>query len=187
MVYGAADTARPSVVEGNVVIGSRGSSGIVVGGGPAVVRNNVTLDNGVAGIGLQDYRKRGLLRGVVVAHNTVYRNGMAGIQLPVQGSLEAVVANNAVTARAGTPAWPAPRPGVTLAGNVDCSAGECFVRPEAGDFSPLPGGPLGPGNPRTEAEPWTPREDFFGVRRGVAPIPGALERAAGPIPLGIKP
>ena len=187
MVYGAADTGRRSVVERNLVVGSRSSSGIVVGGGPALARNNVTLDNAVAGIGLEDYRKRGLLRGVVVVHNTVYRNGKAGILLPENGLVEAAILNNAVTAREGTPAFPAARVGVTLAGNVDCSTAACFVRPEARDFSPLSGSPLGRGTSAAEVGPWTPHEDFFRVQRSAAPTPGAVERAAGPIPMGIKP
>jgi hypothetical protein len=33
---------------------------------PAIVRNNISASNERAGIGLDDYRKRGLLRGIVV-------------------------------------------------------------------------------------------------------------------------
>jgi len=46
MVYGARDPSAPSLVERNFVMGSRESSGIVVGGGPAYVRNNVSIPNG---------------------------------------------------------------------------------------------------------------------------------------------
>ncbi|MBI2527072.1 MAG: right-handed parallel beta-helix repeat-containing protein [Candidatus Rokubacteria bacterium] len=187
MVYGAGEARGPSLVERNLVMGSRSSSGIVVGGGPAVVRNNIAVGNAVAGIGLEDFRGRGWLRGVVVAHNTIYANGAAGIQLPSNGPLEVVIVNNAVNARAGTPALPLQRTGVTLAGNVDCSVTACFARPEAGDFSPLAGSALGHGTAGAGTRLLQPGDDFFGVRRGVAPIPGAIERAAGPVPLGIKP
>ena len=57
---------------------------------------------------------------------------------------------------------------------------------EARDFSPFPGSPLiGPGV--LQVEPWFPKDDFFGTRRGLLPTVGAIERPSGPIPLGIKP
>ncbi|HUG35824.1 MAG TPA: right-handed parallel beta-helix repeat-containing protein, partial [Candidatus Limnocylindrales bacterium] len=142
MVYGATDGRRASVVERNLVIGSRQSAGIVVGGGPAVVRNNIVVDNATAGIALEDYRKRGLLRGVRVLHNTAYRNGGPGILLPDAGPLEAIIANNAVAARAGIVALPGPRAGAVLEGNVDCSAANCFAAPDERDFSPVAGSPV---------------------------------------------
>ena len=187
MVYGAAAPGRPSLVERNLVVGSRNSSGILVGGGPAVVRNNLSLDNGVAGIGLQDYRRRGLLRGVVVVHNTVHGNGEAGILLPAHGLLGAVVVNNAIAGRVGTPVLHPQRPGMVVMGNVDCSAAACFVRPDARDFSPLPLGLLRQGAGGSAALPWVPPEDFFGSRRSVPPTTGAVERGSGPVFMGIKP
>jgi hypothetical protein len=33
-------------------------SGIVVGGGSAIIRNNVTVSNDQAGIAIEDYKKR---------------------------------------------------------------------------------------------------------------------------------
>lgn len=82
MVYGAADDTKPSIIERNYIAGSRTSSGIVVGGGPAIVRHNVAKSNAEAGIALLDYGKRGLLRGLVVAHNSVDGNGKGAILAP---------------------------------------------------------------------------------------------------------
>ncbi len=74
MVYGARDEGRTSIVEHNFVSGSRTSSGIVVGGGPAIVRFNVAKNNADAGVALEDYNRRGLLRGLVVARNSADGN-----------------------------------------------------------------------------------------------------------------
>jgi hypothetical protein len=170
------------VVERNFVAGSHRSSGIVVGGGPALVRNNIAVGSAEAGIALEDYRKRGLLRGVVVVHNTVVGNG-GGIGVPSSGPLDALVINNAVQVRAGAPVLPPARPGVELAGNVDCTGAACFANPDARDFSPAPGSPLaGPGVERQT--PWFPAADFFGARRSARPSAGAVERAAGAVLLG---
>src|SRR6185295_6438754 len=96
MVYGSQDLVATSVVERNFVRGSRTSSGIVVGGGPVMVRNNVSGWNFEAGIGLENYGGRGLLRAIVAMHNTVYANMSGGIMTPERGSLEAALVNNAV-------------------------------------------------------------------------------------------
>lgn len=78
MVYGSRDLLSRSVVERNLVMGSQTSAGIVVGGGPAAIRNNISLMNYGAGIELEDYHARGLLRSLVVSHNTLYRNAGGG-------------------------------------------------------------------------------------------------------------
>ncbi|HEX7785977.1 MAG TPA: right-handed parallel beta-helix repeat-containing protein [Methylomirabilota bacterium] len=181
MVYGARDGLSSMVVERNVVMGSRTSSGIVIGGGPATVRNNVVLLNRDAGIGLEDYGGRGLLRAIVVAHNTVYKNTGAGILVPEERPLrDIVIRSNAVQARAGTAALPAPRSGIDLMGNVDCTWAPCFVDPDRLDFSPLTGSLLSvPGSMRPG--PWLPPDDLFGVPRGPLPTVGAVERRARPI------
>lgn len=82
MVYGAADDDKPTMIERNYVAGSRTSSGIVVGGGPAIVRHNIAKGNAEGGIALLDYGKRGLLRGLVLAHNTIDGNGKAPLLAP---------------------------------------------------------------------------------------------------------
>jgi hypothetical protein len=183
MVYGAQDGLSASVVERNVIMGSRESAGIVVGGGPAIVRNNIAALNAQGGISLQDYANRGLLSGIVVAHNTLYANGAAGIRVPETGLLQAIVLNNAVHALPGVQALPDAQPGLDLAGNADCGGLACFADPEGLDFSPLVGAPL-LGLGAVHGEAWTAREDFFGRPRGPIPTVGAVERAgSGPVTL----
>jgi len=182
MVYGSRDLVTVSVVERNVTTGSRTSSGIVLGGGPAIVRNNVTASNAEAGIGLEDYQRRGLLRGIVVANNSVYQNRDGGIAVADTGGHEVAILNNAVHARSGVPALPPPRSGLRLAGNVNCTWAQCFANPDAMDFSPFPGSLLvGPGVIGLSVS--LPKEDFFGVRRAVPPTVGAIERPSGPLRL----
>ncbi|MCI0548819.1 MAG: right-handed parallel beta-helix repeat-containing protein [Candidatus Rokubacteria bacterium] len=185
MVYGARDPAAVSVVERNFTMGSQHSAGIVVGGGPARVRNNVSVGNREAGIMIENYGRRGLLRGVVVAYNTVAGNGAGGITAPDNGIGDVAIAGNAVQARPGTPAWPGPAPGLRLAGNVECGPA-CFVSPETRDFSPAPGSIL-VGAAAGAAEPLAPADDFFGAPRGHPATAGAVEGRRGPVPLGIKP
>ena len=187
MFYGATDLGgRPSLVEGNVVVGSQRSSGIVLGGGPILVRNNIALGNTMAGIGIEDYGRRGLLRGVVVAHNTVYRNGVAGIMVPPTGLVDVTLVNNPAQGKPGAPALPEPQAGLRLLGNVDCSGLACFVDGENRDFSPMPGGPLST-SAAVPVGPWVPTQDFFGAPRGTPPTVGAVEHVQGPVRLAPRP
>jgi hypothetical protein len=186
MVYGSRDLVTMNVVERNFVRRSRTSSGIVVGGGPAVVRNNVSGWNLEAGVGLENYGRRGLLRGIAVTHNTVYANGEGGITVPSSGPLDAALHNNAGQARGATPVFPAARPGLRLIGNLDCRWLQCFADPEALDFSPLAGSLLrGLSVPR--AQDGVPADDFFGARRGIPPTIGAIEGPGRPIQLDGRP
>ncbi len=181
MIYGAQELGSVSIVERNFVAGSRTSSAILIGGGPAVVRNNVTIGSAQGGIGLENYGRRGLLRGIVIMHNTVYRSDEGGILVPGQGRVEAIIVNNAVHAPPGRPAFPRGRIGILSLGNVDCTWLPCFMDPDQRDFSPLAIGPA-----TLPGEEWTPPDDYFGRRRGPVPTVGAIEQLAGPIPLGIK-
>jgi parallel beta helix pectate lyase-like protein len=176
MVYGSTDTTQVSLVERNFVAGSRTSSAIVIGGGPAIVRNNIALASAEAGIGLEDYGRRGLLRGIVVVHNTVYDNAQGGIVVPSTAPLEVRILNNAVHTRPGTPALPSRHDGTESSGNVDCTTRPCFRDPSLRDFSPLR---LPPG--ATLRDSWAPTDDYFGARRGAPPVPGAIEAPAGPV------
>jgi hypothetical protein len=185
MVYGSRNLVATSVVERNFTRGSRTSSGIVVGGGPVLLRNNISMGNFDAGIGLENYGRRGLLRRIVVAHNTVFGNRQSGISVPDQGPVEALIINNAVHARAGTPTLPVTRSGLRLAGNVDCSLALCFANAEGLDFSPFPGSLLFgmAASPPSES---SPVDDFSGFRRRMPPAIGAVEAPSGPIRPGIK-
>jgi hypothetical protein len=149
----------------------------VVGGGPAIVRNNVTVNSADSGIGLEDYGRRGLLRGIVVIHNTASGNLQGGISIPAKGRVEARVVNNLVQARRGTSALPPGRVGVLALGNAVCTAGTCFLDPLGGDFSPLAAVPG-----LAVSEPWTPVEDFFRRPRRAPPTAGAIEPLASPTP-----
>ena len=82
MIYGALDRGRVSHVEDNVVRGSRRSSGIVIGGGPVVVRGNVAIGHAHAGITIEDYGDRGLLRDIEVTDNTLQGNRRRGVWQP---------------------------------------------------------------------------------------------------------
>jgi hypothetical protein len=178
MVYGSRDLVNVSLVERNVTMRSRTSSGIVLGGGPATVRNNVTASNAEAGIALEDYQRRGLLRGIVVANNSVYQNEVGGMAVPGAGLRDVAMINNAVHARGGTPALPTLRSGLRLAGNVNCTWVQCFANPIGMDFSPFPGSMLvGAGIVGLSVS--LPSEDFFGARRAVPPTAGAIERPSG--------
>jgi hypothetical protein len=183
MIFGAQDLTTSSLVERNVTIGSRGSSGIVLGGGPAVVRNNIAASNEEGGIALEDYKQRGLLRAIVVVGNTVYANRLGGITVPAEGGLSSVfMVNNAASGGPGTKPFPEARVGLRLGGNIDCTAMPCFTNPLLHDFSPSAASFLrSAGVPWLE--PWMPREDYFGVSRGSPPTVGAIERAAKPLAL----
>lgn len=174
MVYGSRDLGTVSVVERNFIRGSRTSSGILIGGGPVLVRNNISGWNAEGGIGIENYGRRALLRGLAISHNTVYGNGEGGITIPSSGLLEASLQNNAAQTRGGTVAFPAARAGLRLAGNLDCTWLQCFTDPENLDFSPAAGSLLRLfGGPR--GQDVAPRDDFFGTPRGVPAVIGAVE------------
>src|SRR4029077_10515016 len=164
----------------NFVRGSRTSSGIVVGGGPAIVRNNVAGWNFEGGIGLENYKQRGLLRAITVAHNTVYANREGGIMVPGSGPVEAALLNNAACAGPAAPRLRGPRAGLRLLGNLDCSWMACFANPEGIDCSPFAGSLL-TGLGVAGALEGTPPDDYFGVAPRSPPTIGAVERPAGPI------
>lgn len=185
MVYGATVSGKVSVVERNVVSGSRHSAGIVVGGGPAILRNNVVMGNVEGGIRVEDYGQRRLLRTITIAHNTVYDNGSGGIVLRDPAAVhETRIVNNAVQPRSGTHPFPGPSNGVLSQGNLECGSG-CFRNPGERDFSPRRDARLHRAG-IVHAEDWMPRDDFTGRPRGEKPTVGAIEDEAPPIPLGFK-
>lgn len=185
MVYGALDPTKRSVVERNFVSGSRRSSGILIGGGPAIVRNNVVMHNFEGGITLQDYGNRGLLRQITVANNTSYRNANGEFVVPAQAKLsDSIFAHNAAAAE-GKPALPRSQDGLKLVQNVDCSTIACFADPAALDFSPLAGSVLDRRSRANAAD--MPADDFFGRSRNGSATAGAVAFPGPPIILGIKP
>ena len=188
MVYGATRAEAPILVERNVLAGSRGSAGLLIGGGPVIARNNLLLRNQEGGIALHDYAHRGLLREVVVVYNTAFANEGPGLAVPATGLGDGVVlAGNALHWRPGQPAVrvaPEAR-GALVADNVECTA-SCFVAAEAWNFAPGAGSPL-LGRPSVAAGPWVPANDLLLAPRGLRPALGALERDAGPLPSAWRP
>lgn len=80
MVYGAekSNPENANTVRNNIVIGSRNDAGIVVGGGPSHVFDNLILGCH-GGIEFMNYGGRNLLAGVVIRSNTVVCNRHYGI------------------------------------------------------------------------------------------------------------
>ncbi len=179
MVYGSGDSeAKSSVVAGNYVQRSATDGGIVLGGGPVVVRNNVAVDNAKAGIVAQDYQNRGLQHGVLLIHNTLYNNLDGGITaenwLANKGN---VLANNLI---AGSPEHKPINARNAVAetrGNIFCpNAAECLIRTNRApyDLRLKPDGPhLEKGGNNNSA--WSPETDFLGIPRQAPTAPGAFE------------
>jgi len=186
MVFGSQDLTTANLIERNVTIGSRHSGGIVIGGGPVIVRNNIAVSNDEGGITLEDYKKRGLLRGIIVVNNTGYGNRLGGVTVPESGVSDVIVANNAADAGTAPKAFPGPLAGLRLRGNVDCSLLLCFANPTLYDFSPNAAGFLRAAGVSL-GEAWMPREDYFGARRTDPPTVGAIERPARALTLTPRP
>ncbi len=189
-VYGSNRGDPPSVVERNYVEGAVNDAGINVGGGPAIVRNNIVVGNGYNGIWAQDYGGRGLQQNVWIVANTVLNNQTGGIKVSNWlASAGNVLAFNAIAPLGATPALSPPAPVAdTLLGNMTCSpAAVCFDQPGAApyDLWPIAAGPL-IGAAGSGAEAWRVADDFQCAPRGSAADTGAMQRTSpgnGP-PLG---
>jgi len=185
MIYGSTDTTQSSIVERNFATGSRTSSGILIGGGPARVQNNITSFNSEGGVALQDYANRGLLRNIIVANNTSFRNSRGEFLTPPSGKLsDVLLVKNVGVAVEGQRTFPGIRSGMTLRQNIDCTHAECFADPSAANFSPLSSSPLMTDGTLSDVD--LPRDDYLGRPRGPAVKAGALEFAAPSLKLGIK-
>jgi len=178
MVYGGHDTSTESLIERNFVSGSRTSSGIVIGGGPAIVRNNIALFSAVSGIGLEDYGQRGLLRHIQLGFNSVYGNKMGGITAP-QGKVADTLLVGNVGWNDSTPSvFPPEQSGLSKSDNISCEQA-CFADPANFDFSPVFGSTLDRHAVTFQAE-WLPEVDFFGNPRKSPPRAGAVESVGQP-------
>jgi hypothetical protein len=185
MIYGSYDPSKLSMIERNYVSSSRNSAGIVIAGGPAVVQNNIALKNARAGIKIEDYQQRGLVRGIVITHNTAVDNARGAIAVPEKGRVEAVVINNAATARDDEKLFPAARAGMEIRGNMDCTHADCFADPNANNYSPRTDSPLRR-EIKTDNGRFIPSKDFFEIERGYFPTIGAIQKTTGPVVVGIK-
>jgi hypothetical protein len=185
MVYGAHDRNAVSLIERNFVQGSMNAAGIVIGGGPVRVHNNISIANANGGIQLHDYGKRGLLRDVIVQHNTLFENEHSAVVLANTDKAEAEIAFNAVVSNRNKAALPETREGLVLKHNRDCSHAICFAHPDQRDFTPADSSIL-LASPDGQDFPTYPKEDFFGRSRGPRRVVGAVEPGGGPVHLGIK-
>ncbi|HRE51907.1 MAG TPA: right-handed parallel beta-helix repeat-containing protein [Flavitalea sp.] len=100
MVYGATDPdpANANIVKNNIVVGSRRDGGIVVGGGPSEVRNNLLIGCN-AGVAIENYAGRGLLNNIIITGNTAVLSKRYNIALGSAPS--ATVQRNVSIALAG--------------------------------------------------------------------------------------
>lgn len=180
-IYGSSDPSRVTVVEANLVIGSRTSGALEVGGGPVLVRNNLVVAGTGGGIVSYDYGGRGLVSGIHLLGNTAVGDGAFSVSGWTPGQdLE-------MTSNAADRPMPTAVDGIPMAGNVACAdAQACWMDAANLDFWPVAGGPLldGGGSPQ---DAHTLDEDFCGQARTAPPDAGALERTGdgGPGPLPV--
>jgi hypothetical protein len=185
MVYGSLDDGRRSVIERNFVTGSRQSSGILIGGGPALARNNIAAHNFAGGIRLQDYGNRGLLRKIIVVNNTSYRNGKDEFVVPADVKVsQTLFALNAATTTEGGQAFPKRRSGLDLRQNVACTLKRCFSDASSLNFSPVTASVIS--SVRRVDDAQTPQDDYFGRSRIGRLTAGAIGIPGPSIRLGIK-
>jgi hypothetical protein len=175
-IYGSADLSRVSIVEGNVVIGSREAGTLEIGGGPVIVRNNIVIGGSSAAILVYDYGGQGNVHGIHVLGNTAI--GDAGPAIAIGSSWVAgadlELSDNAAWQMAGSgPAVPAPVAGTTMVGNVECTdPATCFVDAAGWDVWPSAGAMLMGATPDAADELTV---DFCGQPRAMPPTAGAFE------------
>src|SRR5690606_20536980 len=118
-IYGSVDLTRVSVVERNLIIGSRTAGTLEIGGGPALVRNNIVVGGAVAGLYVYDYQDRGLVRAIHVVGNTVVGDDGPAIRLSdwSEGKGLELTGNAAWQQQGPGPAVPAPIAGVAMTAN----------------------------------------------------------------------
>ena len=178
MVYGThQEEFEPSVIDGNLVVGSRTSGAILVGGGPAVVTNNVVGSADTHGLHIYRHGEGAAHEGTYVAHNTVLEGDGSAIQVSdwPEDSNNALV-NNAIAPGSHSDIGGSPEGQVE--GNVTCDdPQECFYAPDESPFSvaPLQEGPLADAAPLDDDR--YPEVDFMGNQRGDSPFAGALDAA----------
>ena len=179
MIYGSDQISlKESLIERNFVSGSRTSSAIVIGGGPAIVRNNIALYSVQSGIGLENYGRRGLLRQIIVGFNSVYGNKTGGITAPQTSVSDTFLIGNVGWNDSEAAVFPSDQSGIWQSDNLNCDQ-RCFANPGDLDFLPVPGSPLDRHRVRFSAA-WLPKVDFFGKPRNSPPRAGAVESIGRP-------
>lgn len=173
-IYGSSDGSVYTTVEQNLVFG--GASGAIeIGGGPAIVRNNIVVGSTGGGIVSYDYGGRGLVRAVKIIGNTAIGEGAAAFSISgwTQGA-DLDLQDNAGLQRGNGVALPASIPGIPMEGNVECGPA-CFVDEASLDLWPAEGGGLIDMGVTPSAALVT---DFCGQPRSGAPDVGAFEWVA---------
>ncbi len=167
-VYGSEDVTEVTVVEGNYVVGSTNDGTLEIGGGPAVVRNNIVVGGTGGGIYAYDYGGRGLQREVQILGNSVI--GTAGQAIRVSAWVAdrgLVIANNAAWQQSGYgPALPSPAPGIDMTSNIECDDA-CWLDTANGDYTPA--------NLGTGTSGYDMAADFCGETRADPPLQGAID------------
>lgn len=76
MVYGSEDPepGDASLIERNIIVGSRENAGLIVGAGPATVRNNIVLGCEAGGIQVFNYNQWNMLEGIEITGNVAAMN-----------------------------------------------------------------------------------------------------------------
>lgn len=178
MVYGNADPAGPvSIIEGNYVHRSASDGGIVIGGGPAIVRNNVLVGHGKGGIVAQDYQGRGLQHNIQIVHNTLVDNLVTGIVtenwIANRGN---VIANNFIRAPVEQEVIKPKGMIATIEGNVKCTDGSaCFMKGDRAPFDfRLPVDSAWIDKAYALPAKYAPKVDFLGLPRQQPATPGAF-------------
>lgn len=169
-IYGSSDLAVSSTVEGNIVWG--GASGAIeIGGGPALVRNNIVIASQGGGIFSYDYGARGLVHGVHILGNTAIAEAGEGFVLQSwQAGQDLEFSNNVVYAVGGQAALPERLSDGSMVGNLSCG-NDCFVDAANLNLWPSPQSPLiDAGGVSGEDE-----IDFCGNPRDASPDIGVFE------------
>ena len=181
MVYGSNQGDPPSIVEGNYIEGSRNEGGVVVGGGPAIVRNNVLVNNARGGVSVQNYGGRNLLTNIQIVGNTMIRNTQGGVDTAWAAGTGNVIAYNAILLSSGTTMFSPTNPPGTIVGNVNCTS-TCFVQVASAPYNISPRGPLL--GAMSGSESFRPADDFMGNARSSSSESGAVSSAAQSVLVG---
>ena len=177
-LFGSYSDGLVSVVEGNYLSASRTNNVLEIGGGPAIVRNNITVGTSTSGLYIYNFGYRNITRSVHVVGNTIGGSPPVGVTGSVWvDGLDHAFENNAVDG-----ALPPVVTGIAMNGNVDCSGGGCWTS----DYAVDPAGPLTTDGvtPTFDANP----VDYCGLTRSSPPMVGALEMGSEPVlAIALKP
>lgn len=103
MVYGAEKPipGNANIVRNNIVVASRNDAGIVVGGGPSTIFDNLLIGC-LGGIEVMNYARRNLLQNIALRNNTAVCNRNYGISFGNNQEIDArnnsVYSNDSLTA-----------------------------------------------------------------------------------------